>query len=98
MEVDSYKFIDAVLKFLLVIFQMPKRIHSCVAIKQSLFCFLHRTKKTPLHVSLVFARQRPGSGIFSYGDAGHGAFPRMFFMLFYENDPYVSQEGTWLFQ
>ncbi|PAF03114.1 hypothetical protein CHH66_21825, partial [Shouchella clausii] len=43
--------------------------------------------KTPIQVSLL-ARQRPGSGIISYGEVGHGAFTRIFFMLFYENDPY----------
>ncbi|WP_312009674.1 hypothetical protein, partial [Shouchella clausii] len=44
------------------------------------------------------ARQRPGSGIISYRDVGHGSFSMMLFTLFYENDPYVSQEDTMLFQ
>jgi predicted ATPase len=57
----------------------------------------HNKKDTYSGVFTV-ARQRPGSGIISYGDVGHGAFSMMLFTLFYENDPYVSQEDTMLFQ
>ncbi|WMM33629.1 hypothetical protein, partial [Shouchella clausii] len=57
----------------------------------------HNKKDTSSGVFAV-ARQRPGSGIISYGEVGHGSFSMMFFMLFYENDPYVSQEGMRLFQ
>ncbi|PAD90603.1 hypothetical protein, partial [Shouchella clausii] len=60
-------------------------------------------KKRHLKRCLAVARQRPGSGIISYGEVGHGAFPRMFFMLFYENDPYWLRDyflrgcGAWGF-